>query len=213
MKKNQIRGATLALIIVMFCLSGCTTAKLTRSRQSLTQTEQAKSGTTTGVAEQQVDKNLQKTEELLQGQTITTLTREGIPESEAKVDVPIQNLLDLPDGAGYTAKDGQAQLSVQRYGDNIMIIGKCDSIARQCFFYEREVFRQRSEADSLKRVISHLEQTNAVSSETYKAERDTAESIKKKPSPTWYKWLLVGFVTGLLFTSPLRKLKNKILTF
>lgn len=72
--------------------------------------------------------------ELLQGQTITALTREGIPESEAKVDVPIQNLLNLPDGAGYTAKDGQASVSVQRHGDNITVTGKCDSIARQCLF-------------------------------------------------------------------------------
>ena len=58
----------------------------------------------------------------------------GIPESEAKVDVPIQNLLNLPDGAGYTAKDGQASVSVQRHGDNITVTGKCDSIARQCLF-------------------------------------------------------------------------------
>ena len=140
--RNPIRGVTLVLLIAVFCLMGCATAKLTKSQQSHTLTEQTKSGTTTGVTGEQSD--------------VTALTREGIPESEAKVDVPIQNLLNLPDGAGYTAKDGQASVSVQRHGDNITVTGKCDSIARQCLFYEREVFRQRNEVDSLKRVISRM---------------------------------------------------------
>ena len=155
----------------------------------------------------------QRTGELLQGQTITALTREGIPESEAKVDVPIQNLLNLPDGAGYTAKDGQASVSVQRHGDNITVTGKCDSIARQCLFYEREVFRQRSEVDSLKRVISRMEQRASQSDEFYNEDSDAVQNIKEKPPATWYKWLLVGFVASLLLTSPLKKLKNRVLTF
>ncbi len=186
-------GVTLVLLIAVFCLMGCATAKLTKSQQSHTLTEQTKSGTTTGVTGEQSDVTAQRTGELLQGQTITALTREGIPESEAKVDVPIQNLLNLPDGAGYTTKDGQASVSVQRHGDNITVKGKCDSIARQCLFYEREVFRQRNEVDSLKRVISRMEQTSSRSDETYKAESDAAESIKEKPPATWYKWLLAGF--------------------
>ena len=147
MMRNPIRGVTLVLLIAVFCLMGRATAKLTKRQQSHT-----------GVTGEQSDVTAQRTGELLQGQTITALTREGIPESEAKVDVPIQNLLNLPDGAGYTTKDGQASVSVQRHGDNITVKGKCDSIARQCLFYEREV-------------------------------------------------------GDLLLTSPLKKLKNRILTF
>lgn len=210
MMRNLIRGATLALIIAVFILTGCATAKLTKNRQSHTLTEQTKSGTTTGVTGEQSDVTAQRTGELLQGQTITVLTQEGIPESEAKVDVPIQNLLNLPDGAGYTAKDGQASVSVQRHGDNITVTGKCDSIARQCLFYEREVFRQRSEVDSLKRVISRMEQTASQSDEIYNEDSDAVQNIKEKPPATWYKWLLAGFVAGLLLTSPL---KNRVLTF
>lgn len=179
--RNLIRGATLALIIAVFILTGCATAKLTKNRQSHTLTEQTKSGTTTGVTGEQSDVTAQRTGELLQGQTITALTREGIPESEAKVDVPIQNLLNLPDGAGYTAKDGQASVSVQRHGDNLTVTGKCDSIARQCLFYEREVFRQRSEVDSLKRVISRMEQTASQSDEFYNEDSDAVQNIKEKP--------------------------------
>lgn len=211
--RNPIRGATLVLLIAVFCLMGCATAKLTKNRQSYTLTGQMKSGTTTGVTGERSDVTAQRMGELLQGQTITALTREGIPESEAKVDVPIQNLLNLPDGAGYTVKDGQASVNVQRHGDNITVTGKCDSIARQCLFYEREVFRQRSEVDSLKQVISRMEQTGSRSDETYRAESGASQSIKEKPPATWYKWLLVGFVACLLLTSSLKKLKNRILTF
>ena len=79
-------------------------------------------------------------------------------------------------------------------------------------FYEREVFRQRSEVDSLKRVISGWNR-RATGVMKPKVESDAAQSIKEKPPATWYKWLLVGFVGGLLLTSPLKKLKNRILTF
>lgn len=212
MKRNQIRGATLALIIVVFCLMGCATAKLSKNRQSLTQTEQSKSETTTGVVGQQADRNSQKTEELLQGQMTTVTTQEGIPASEATVDVPIQNLLDLPDGAEYTAKDGQASVSVQKRGDNITVTGKCDSIARQCLFYEREVFRQRSEIDSLKRTISQVEQTTIRNDATEKTKDTVEQSIQEKPPATWYKWLLVGFAAGVLLTSTLKKLVTKVIT-
>ena len=212
MKRNLIRGATLALIIVVFCLMGCATAKLSKNRQSRTQTEQSKSETTTGVAGQQADRNSQKTEELLQEQTTTITTQEGIPASEATVDVPIQNLLNLPDGAEFTAKDGQASVIVQRHGDNITVTGKCDSIARQCLFYEREVFRQRSEIDSLKRTISQVEQATIRNDVTGKTEDIVDNTIKEKPPATWYKWLLAGFTAGVLLTSPLKKLVTKVIT-
>lgn len=212
--KNPIRGATLVTaVLCLILLMGCATAKLTKNRQSHTLVGQTKSGTTTGVTGEQSDVAARRTGELLQGQTTTSLTREGIPESEAKVDIPMQNLLDLPDGAGYTAKDGRASVSVQRHGDNITVTGKCDSIARQCLFYEREVFRQRSEADSLKQVISRMEQTDSRSDESHMAESDVAQSIKERPPATWYKWLFAGFAAGLLLTSPLKKLKNRVLTF
>lgn len=129
------------------------------------------------------------------------------------MDVPIQNLLNLPDGAEYTAKDGQASVSVQRHGDNIAVTGKCDSIARQCLFYEREVFRQRSEIDSLKRAISQVEQTTVRNEAAEKTEDTVEQTILEKPPATWYKWLLAGMVAGVLISSPLRRAGNKVFTF
>ena len=42
MMRNPIRGATLVLLIAVFCLMGCATAKLTKSQQSHTLTEHEK---------------------------------------------------------------------------------------------------------------------------------------------------------------------------
>ena len=213
--RNPIRGATpaLILIITVFILTGCATVKSTGNRQSHTLTGRMKSGTTAGATGERSDVTARRTGELLQGQTTSALTLERIPASEATVDVPIQNLLDLPEGAGYTARDGRARVSVQRHGDNIAVTGECDSIARRCLFYEREAFRQRGEADSLKQVISRMEQASSRSDETCRAESDAVETERKKTPSTWYKWLLAGFVGGLSLTSPLKKLKNRVLTF
>ena len=210
--KNLIRGVTLILIVAVFCLTGCTAARITKNRQSLTQTEQSKSETATGVAGQRSEQAAQKLEELLQGQTTTITTLEGIPESLATVDVPIQNLLNLPDGAEYTAKDGQASVSVQRNGDNITVTGKCDSIARQCLFYEQEVFRRRSEADSLRETISRMEALQTEKETVDHTEQNLSESVKEKP-PAWYKWLLAGFIAGILASSPLKRITNKVFIF
>lgn len=212
MMKNLIRGATLALIIAVFCLMGCATVKQSKSQQSHTQTGQLKSEITIGVDGQRYDRSSLKTEEQQQGQTTTVTTLEGIPASEATVDVPIQNLLNLPDGAGYTAKDGQSSVSVQRHGDNIMVTGKCDSIARQCIFFEREVFRQRSEIDSLMRAISQVERATSRNDTAERAESTGNQTVREKPPATWYKWLLVGIAVGVLLTSPLKKLVTKVIT-
>jgi hypothetical protein len=133
------------------------------------------------------------------------------------VDVPLQSLLNLPDGAGYTARDGQASVLLQRHGDQITVSGRCDSIARQCRLYEHEVFRQRNELDSLKQVISRLESLSSQKDTTGLTEDSAFQDMKQKSSATWYKWLLAGilagFAAGLRLTSPLRELKNKVLTF
>ena len=78
--------------------------------------------------------------------------------------------------------------------------------------YEREVFRQRSEIDSLKRTISQVEQTTIRNDVTEKTEDIVDNTIKEKPPATWYKWLLAGFAAGVLLTSPLKKLVTKVIT-
>lgn len=209
--RNIIRGATFVLVIAM--LTGCANAKLYKSRQARSLTVAGIKETAVEASEKQSDVIARKIREQRQDRTTTVLTREVIPSSETKVDIPVQNLLELPEGAGYTSKEGQVSVNVQKLGNKISVTGKCDSIARQCLFYENEVFRQRGEVDSLRQVISRLEATSSQKDEIHEKGDVMVESLEEKPPATWYKWLLVGFVAGLMVTAPVNKLKNKLLTF
>ena len=212
--RNRIRGATLILIafmIVLF-LTGCSTAKQSRNQQTFLSNGTQKSENTTALTGQQSEEQAQKTEELWQDRKSTGLIQEAIPSQEATVNIPIQNLLDLPEGAGYTSRNGRASVNLHKDGDNIVVTGHCDSLARLCLFCEQEVFRRRSEADSLRETISRMEALQTEKETVDHTEQNLSESVKEKPPATWYKWLLAGFITGILAGSPLKRIANKVFT-
>lgn len=70
--------------------------------------------------------------------------QEPIPAQEAALTIPFQNLLDLPEGAGYRHRDGRASVDIRRQGDSLTVTGHCDSLMRRCLFYEEEVSEGRS---------------------------------------------------------------------
>lgn len=179
--KNSIRGATLTLtlMITVLILTGCAAVKQSGVRQSRTSAETLTTLAAAAVAVQDTQQTAQMSLEVYRQQTTVERTQEGIPASQATVDVPLQSLLDLPDGAGYMAKDGQASVNVQRHGDRVTVTGRCDSIARLCMSYEREVFHRRSEVDSLLRVISRLEGANSRTDTAVKTGESDFRSTKK----------------------------------
>lgn len=132
---------------------------------------------------------------------------EAVPMSEAKLEVPIQSLINLPDGAGYSAAEGQASVSLQRRGDSVVVTGKCDSIARRCLYYESEAFRQHNIVDSLNALISRMNQRDSVANEMHSEIVETSDASKKKPPASWYKWLLAGIIIGLLLPTIIKKVK------
>ena len=132
--RNLIRGATLVLIIAVFILTGCATAKLTKNRQSHTLTEQTKKRNHHRSNRRAVRRDGSEDGELLQGQTITALTQEGSRSRRRKWMFRYRTSLTCRTVLVTRPKDGQASVSVQRNGDNITVTGKCDSIARQCLF-------------------------------------------------------------------------------
>ncbi len=141
------------------------------------------------------------------------ITAEGIAAESAKLNVPIQSLRDLPDGAGYTAKDGRAGVELRKEGDNITVTGRCDSISRLYHFYREMSLEQYSEIDSLRRELSRLEKFSATQTAELKALHEEQTKARDKPPETRHWWTLAGFVAGVLCAAPIRKLKNKITTF
>ena len=132
--------------------------------------------------------------------------------------IPTQNLLDLPDGAKYSAQNGRASIEAERQGDKIVVRGRCDSIARRCTYFENRVFRQRVLIDSLTVRLDEMQAYQARADSllaAVSAAYHAAEYTKKPPSG-WYWWLLVGFLAGgaasawLTKTNPLKAIVKLI---
>lgn len=109
--------------------------------------------------------------------------------SEVEMEIPMESLLNLPDGAVYADKSGQASIKVSHKKgadgkpEAVYVYASCDSLQLQCERYEKTV-------KSLREQITALEQQN--------------ETIEKNPPNaflTALKWLLFGFVIGATATA------------
>ena len=117
---------------------------------------------------------------------------------QAQETIPMRSLLDLPEGAKYGAKYGRASVEALRQGDNIVLTGRCDSVARQCTVYELQTFRQKSTIDSLNAVVDNLHSRlsqMAFESES-NANKSVLESRKDDPPRRNGKWFFAGVVIG-----------------
>jgi hypothetical protein len=112
------------------------------------------------------------------------------------MDVPTAAINSLPEGAGYTARDGQAHLDIRRKGDNLIITARCDSIARQCEYYEEVVFRVSRQVERLREENRHLQ--NALSRAETTAQELHKSLEKGQRGIPWYGWLGLGFVLGFI---------------
>jgi hypothetical protein len=90
--------------------------------------------------------------------------------------IPVENLHNLPPGAAYTDKSGQANVKVTTTGDTLYVTASCDSLQVQCERYEKELTRIRSDTD-----------------------RQVTE-IKKNTFQTAFKWCSIGFIAGIVST-------------
>jgi hypothetical protein len=93
--------------------------------------------------------------------------------------VPIQSLLNLPDDAAFTGKNGRANVAVKVQGDTIVVEAKCDSLQALCEYYERELTRIRGDTSDYKSEV----------------EEEVTTGIQ---SP--FKWFSIGFVAGVIIT-------------
>jgi hypothetical protein len=127
------------------------------------------------------------------------------------VTVPVESLNSLPDGAGYTAKDGRASVGVKRDGDNFIITSKCDSVQRLLLFYEREAFRQSQENEVLKAENTRLSEFERLANSNQTASAETSTVTIKHPPNYWWVWITIGFVLGFALSNPLKKGINSLI--
>ncbi|MDH8702361.1 hypothetical protein M2138_001723 [Dysgonomonadaceae bacterium PH5-43] len=110
-----------------------------------------------------------------------------IPESKVNLQIPMANLPTLPQGAGYTNKQGQANVKVTAENDTIYIEASCDEVIADLEKAEREI--------------------------SYLKEKTELESEEKKPPEigikTILRWFSLGLVIGIIITIiTIRKLKK-----
>ncbi len=153
--KKLILGVLLPLVATMVLVS-CGPAKQLEYQQTSTEQEmvyQESEKAEVSLADSLLYRYQNLQEEVTE---LKATFAELIPEVTAQVTIPMQSLDDLPDGAGYGTTNGRATIEAVRQGDNIVVTGKCDSIARQCILYERQASRYRQTVDSLNAVNTSL---------------------------------------------------------
>ncbi|GAB6010800.1 hypothetical protein [Viscerimonas tarda] len=142
----------------------------------------------------------------LKEQTSQTLvTAKAIPENKASVTVSVESLSSLPDGAGYTARDGRASVEVKRYGSNFIITSKCDSIQRLLFLYQRSAFQFYEQIDSLKMENERLAEFERHSNTVQELSESSSTLTERKPLNYWWVWLTLGTLLGFILSDPIGK--------
>lgn len=89
----------------------------------------------------------------------------------------MDSLRNLPEGAAYTKKSGQATLTLKVKGDSIQGTASCDSLQQQVFNLEEELHQARD----------RLEQV-------YKESKPAVIPFLVK-----FKWYLTGILTAFIF--------------
>lgn len=117
---------------------------------------------------------------------------ETVPQEEAKLEIPLAELTNLPEKAEYRAKNGRANATVQNKGGTIVVYATCDSLQRQCEYYERQMASYKKA----------LEQ-----------QKNEAITEKERSSNPWMMLLIafiVGVATGTVLTIITRKIWQKV---
>jgi hypothetical protein len=82
----------------------------------------------------------------------------------------MDDLRNLPQGAVYTQKQGQATVSAGIKGDSLIVTATCDSLQHLVYQYEKEITQLKSAMEVIER--------------------------EKEPCPSPLKWFLYGLLGG-----------------
>jgi len=89
-----------------------------------------------------------------------------IPPSAVSLNLNFKNLSDLPIGAKYTEKQGQATVSVEKTGENdFKITANCDSLTRLIVERETEIFHLQNQVRELEEA-THEEKVEIINETT-----------------------------------------------
>ncbi len=138
-----------------------------------------------------------RTESSRSGSHRLLVREEMIPGTEARLTLPAASLLELPEGAGYGARDGRSSVRIERHGDGFEITGTCDSISRRCLYLEDLSESETHRADSLQLELTTLKWTMEGSSTLRRHEAGESRNESGKP-PNLFCWAIVWLAAGII---------------
>lgn len=112
--------------------------------------------------------------------------------SEVKLEIPMENLLRLPNKAEYRVKNGQANATVKIRNDTVFVDAACDSLQILCDYYESKYSQYKNNYNELRNMQAEMSEK------------------RSNPIKTVFISFFVGVVIGVLLTI-IVKLKFRIL--
>ena len=100
------------ILLIIFLLTSCSTRKQTNSSR-------------------------QQTDSLRQTSRLSVRTTK-IPESRARLTIPVGRLKELPSGAAFVQKSGQATAEIRFLHDTLFVSATCDSLQALVYQYEEQ---------------------------------------------------------------------------
>ena len=108
----------------------------------------------------------------------------------------LASLRDLPEGAGYSSRNGRAGVELARVGDEIVATGSCDSLAREVEWLWMENWFTSERAVSLASTLEAKSRELELERERIAVlEREVSEQSSSGVQAV-IKWLLTGAATG-----------------
>ena len=92
----------------------------------------------------------QQTDSLLQTSLLTVQTAR-IPESRADLSIPVTALKELPAGAAFIQKSGQATAEIRFLHDTLFVAATCDSLQTLVWQYEEQLERQSKQTKEIRK--------------------------------------------------------------
>lgn len=100
------------ILLIIFLLTSCSTRK-------------------------QTNLSRQQTDSLRQTSRLSVRTTK-IPESRARLTIPVGRLKELPSGAAFVQKSGQATAEIRFLHDTLFVSATCDSLQALVYQYEEQ---------------------------------------------------------------------------
>jgi len=201
--KNLIRGKTLLLLATAALLSvACGQSKqLTTYQQTETDSQTVLQAQAVQAEKAAFDSLLYSFQNLqLEMTELKATFAQPIPAAQAQVTIPMQSLTDLPEGAKFGDSSGRATVEALRQGNNIILTGRCDSVARQCALLEKRTTRQENTIDSLRNALRYKdsELVQMASKLSLNSTRSVVEKEEtRKPPRRVGGWFAAGTALGL----------------